>query len=403
MTIRTGSRRSNDRTRVCSKIRTPASSAARRRPRASAAGCTVAAESSITPARWKAEPERRAISSGSSLPERPDAELFAEGDDALPGAHLRGGGGRPEPPGLAEVRVDPARLAERPDLVDRGLRPARDPHRVGLAAQPRERGELGPPGEDEPAVSARRAAAADVLLEHHDVARGLEPLHAEGRPQAHVSAAEDGDVGARVALQRRARPARRPRPPGARTSGASDGSLRPVPVVHVREDEPAAVGALRQGERELSDVGSPLAIREAAEDVAGLPVRRVRERAQERAVPRSPCTASRWPRGPAPAAGCWTSRSRPRRRAARAPRHRGRARPSRSRSARAQAPAAAGWTAAAPEPGSARRRPAHPEQGESAAASAASRIARVTSRSSGAGRRAPRSPRAPSCPRRRAA
>ena len=65
--IRAGSRRSNDRTRVCSKIRTPAASAAFRSPRASAAGCTVAAESSITPARWKADPERRAISSGASL------------------------------------------------------------------------------------------------------------------------------------------------------------------------------------------------------------------------------------------------------------------------------------------------------------------------------------------------
>ena len=49
---------------MCSKIRTPRSSATRRRPRASSAGWTVAARASKTPARWRSEPARRATSSG---------------------------------------------------------------------------------------------------------------------------------------------------------------------------------------------------------------------------------------------------------------------------------------------------------------------------------------------------
>ena len=71
------------------------------------------------------------------------------------------------------------------------------------AAQLHERAELGPPGDREAAVAAARAAAADVLLEHDDIARRLPLLDADRRPEAGVAAAHDRDVGARGALERR--------------------------------------------------------------------------------------------------------------------------------------------------------------------------------------------------------
>ena len=48
-----------------------------------------------------------------------------------------------------------------------------------------------------------RASAADVLLEHRDVPRGLERLDPQGRPEPDVAAAEDRDLRARVTLKRR--------------------------------------------------------------------------------------------------------------------------------------------------------------------------------------------------------
>ncbi len=59
-----GARRSRRVTRVPSWMRTPSSSATRRRPRASSAGCTIAADGSNMPAMWRSEPLRRAVSSG---------------------------------------------------------------------------------------------------------------------------------------------------------------------------------------------------------------------------------------------------------------------------------------------------------------------------------------------------
>ena len=169
--IRTGPPRDRTTGRACSRrsARRPRAPPAAARARAPPAARSPRSSSS-TPARWTAEPERRAISSGASLRNGPDAEPLAERDDALPRAHLRRRRRGPQPAGLAEVRVDPVRLAEAPDLVDRRLRSARDAHGVRRAAERDERGELRPPGEHEAAVSAGRAAAADVLLEHDDVA-----------------------------------------------------------------------------------------------------------------------------------------------------------------------------------------------------------------------------------------
>src|SRR5664279_73607 len=103
------------------------------------------------------------------------------------------------------VRVDPVLGAEGADLADRLLRGLRDRERPVAAAELHERAELGPPGEREPAVAPARATAADVLLEHDDVARGLALLDADGRPEPGVAAAHDGDVCAGRAFERRGR------------------------------------------------------------------------------------------------------------------------------------------------------------------------------------------------------
>ena len=102
-----------------------------------------------------------------------------------------------------EVRVDAVLLAERADLVDGLLAGVRERERPLGAAELDERAELGPPGDREAAVAAARAAAADVLLEHDDVARRLALLDADRRPEPGVAAAHDRDVGARGALERR--------------------------------------------------------------------------------------------------------------------------------------------------------------------------------------------------------
>ena len=191
-------------TRVPSWMRTPSSSATRRSPRTSSAGCTIA------PRRLEeaGEVAIRAAAPGGLLGrpllERHHAELAAGRHDAVPGAELGLRGGRPEVAAAVVVRVDPV-LARRTRRSRR--RPASQARASASApSAPQscdERAELGPPGDREAAVAAARAAAADVLLEHDDVARRLALLDADGRPEAGVAAAHDRDVGARSALERR--------------------------------------------------------------------------------------------------------------------------------------------------------------------------------------------------------
>ena len=141
---------------------------------------------------------------GRPLLERHHAELAAGRHHAVPGAQLRLRRGRPEVPAAVVVRVDAVlarrscRSRRRPSSAARAIASA--PSR---AAQLDERGELGPPGEHEAAVAPARAAAADVLLEHDDVAGRLALLDADRRPEAGVAAAHDRDVGAGGALERR--------------------------------------------------------------------------------------------------------------------------------------------------------------------------------------------------------
>ena len=58
---------------------------------------------------------------------------------------------------------------------------------------------------DEPAVAPARAAAADVLLEEHDVDAGVELREEPRGPHPGVAAADDHDVGRGVLDERRAR------------------------------------------------------------------------------------------------------------------------------------------------------------------------------------------------------
>ena len=135
--------------------------------------------------------------------ERVDAVRLAQPQHALPDADVRRRRGRPQEALADVVAVDPVRLRELAELADRCRGRAPEPHRLLLAADLREARELRPPAQHHAAVAARRPAAADVLLEHDDVARGVVLLDADRGPQADEAAAGDRDVGARGALERR--------------------------------------------------------------------------------------------------------------------------------------------------------------------------------------------------------
>src|SRR5581483_12423639 len=87
----------------------------------------------------------------------------------------------------------------RPDL----LAGRREPFRALATEQRLELGKRGPVALDEAAVAAARPGAAERGLEHDDVRRRRTFEHAERRPQAGVAAADDRDVGPRVAVQHR--------------------------------------------------------------------------------------------------------------------------------------------------------------------------------------------------------
>jgi len=62
---------------------------------------------------------------------------------------------------------------------------------------------------------------------------------------------------------------------------------RPVPVVHVGHDQPAAIAPFSESQRELSDVGLPFLPREPANDVAHRALRRKCEGAQNERTART--------------------------------------------------------------------------------------------------------------------
>ena len=93
--------------------------------------------------------------------------------------------------------------------------------------------EARPVAVEEAAVPPAGADPATRGLEHDDVQRGLPPLQLERRPEAGEAAADDGDVGPRVALERGLLGIRRRvlEPPGGGEPGAtvSACSARPTP------------------------------------------------------------------------------------------------------------------------------------------------------------------------------
>src|SRR6266536_6417723 len=183
---------------------TPRSSATRRRPRASSAGCTVAETASKAPPRCAGRPGPLGRLVAVELHERARvAGALDRREGAGPRSQLRGPGRRPEPALAPIVRVDPVFRAEGAALVHCELARAREPNGLLRPADLLERRELVPPRKDEAPVAAARAAAADVRLEEHDVERGLVFLQPDRGPEPAVAAATHADVGTHVALEGR--------------------------------------------------------------------------------------------------------------------------------------------------------------------------------------------------------
>ena len=132
--------------------------------------------------------------------------IFADGvERALPGAALTFAGGGPQPAVAAILRVDPVVGAEAPDGAHRVGRRLGEAHRFLAAADLLQGLELRPPAQHEAAVAPARAGAADVLLDQHHVRGGLQLLEPQRGPEAGEAAADDADIGCRVAFQRRRR------------------------------------------------------------------------------------------------------------------------------------------------------------------------------------------------------
>jgi hypothetical protein len=97
-----------------------------------------------------------------------------------------------------EVGVHTLARAERADLSDRVLGSPDEAEGLFFPDALDQRLDLRPPRERKAAVSPRRAAAADVLLDHNDVRAGFELLDSKGGPKPRIAAADDADVGLRV-------------------------------------------------------------------------------------------------------------------------------------------------------------------------------------------------------------
>ena len=96
-----------------------------------------------------------------------------------------------------KVRVHTLALTERADLSDRVLGSLDEANGLLFPDALDQRLDLRPPRQRKAAVPPRRAAAADVLLDHDDVRARLELLDSKRGPEARVAAADDADVGPR--------------------------------------------------------------------------------------------------------------------------------------------------------------------------------------------------------------
>ena len=143
-----------------------------------AAGWTVAARGSNTPARWRSEPARRADLAGRRAARKASTPCCSQRRRTPSQAPTCAGvvAVHRKPP-RRKSAVDPVLGAERLDRRRCAATDARQ-SRIASSAPQRcdEARQLRPPGQRHAAVAARRAAAADVALEHDDVAGGSRSL-----------------------------------------------------------------------------------------------------------------------------------------------------------------------------------------------------------------------------------
>ena len=140
--------------------------------------------------------------------ERPHAVRNAEalcGRDIASELHiLRRRGGDAQTRGLAPPEITAAALRKGVQAVlGTGTGPRHGECPVG-AEQAFHAAEGGPVAVDLAAVLAAGAGAADVGFDHDDIEVGPALLEGEGGPEPGVTAADDGDIGGRLAAQRRA-------------------------------------------------------------------------------------------------------------------------------------------------------------------------------------------------------
>jgi hypothetical protein len=104
--------------------------------------------------------------------------------------------------------VDAVGIAEPRDLDDALVEGLGRPDRLRFAEASDEPRQLVPPAGDEPAVPARRAAAADVCLEHDDPGSRRDLGEAQRRPEPGVAAAQYREIRAGVTDEWRRRDVR---------------------------------------------------------------------------------------------------------------------------------------------------------------------------------------------------
>ena len=133
--------------------------------------------------------------------ERTDAIFFAMANHAFPRVQLCRGCCRPQPASFPKVGVDPMLPAKLPDLIDGQFGTARDSQRFVNAKEFCKRGKFGYPGQSEPAISARSASPANILLENGHIARGRLLFDSNGSPESNETAAHNRDVRFDFSLQ----------------------------------------------------------------------------------------------------------------------------------------------------------------------------------------------------------
>ena len=189
---------------VPSWMTTPRSSRTRRRPRARAAGWIVAAPGMNAPARSTGDCTRARTSSADSATRAAASPTAAHASTASSQPPSWAGAALAEiEPAFRYQQSTPCSADHVPRCVDRLVDGPRDVDRADLPVPLDQRRQLVPPARREPAVAARRAAAADVGLEQHDPGARCDLGQPERRPHPGVPATQDDDVGRRGPAQRR--------------------------------------------------------------------------------------------------------------------------------------------------------------------------------------------------------